>query len=181
MSEEMPRWPSSLPMPAKMTFGPRRVHLLPADFENHGAIADLLHDLYWFPDDLYYLFYSDVLKLTSKASAELKESGVVITETESYFYKHPKPGYERDFIQVLPSESYPEWRKEAAAGQMFWRASLSLEAAVRKEMDFDESAARTRDAIADSEDVVDFKPNFFGVGLNLNSLWRRVLAWFKSK
>ena len=113
MSEEVPRWPNSLPMPAKMTFGPRRVHLLPVDFENDEAIADLLHDLYWFPDDQYHLFYSETLKLTSKASAELEELGVVITEMESYFFKHPKPGYERDFIQVLPSEDYPEWKKRS--------------------------------------------------------------------
>ena len=59
------------------------------------------------------LFYSETLKLTSKASAELEELGVVITEMESYFFKHPKPGYERDFIQVLPSEDYPEWKKRS--------------------------------------------------------------------
>ena len=54
MSEQVPKWPDSLPLPAKVTFGPRRVHLLPADFESEGAISDILHDLYWFPDDHYY-------------------------------------------------------------------------------------------------------------------------------
>jgi hypothetical protein len=48
-------------------------------------------------------------------------------------------------------------------------------------MDLNESAARTRDAINDSEDVVDLKPNFFGIGVNLNSVWRRFMAWFKSR
>ena len=181
MSEEVPKWPDSLPLPAKVTFGPRRVHLLPADFESEGAISDILHDLYWFPDDHYYLFYSDTLKLTSEAATELEASGVVFTELESYFYKHPKPGYDRDFIQVLPNGDYPTWRIEAADGQMFWRASLALDSAMRREMDFNESAARTRDAITDSEDVVDLKPNFFGVGVNLNSVWRRFLIWFKSR
>ena len=52
---------------------------------------------------------------------------------------------------------------------------------VRREMDLNESAARTRDAINDSEDVVDLKPNFFGIGVNLNSVWRRFMAWFKSR
>ena len=58
MAEEVPRWPNSLPLPSKLTFGARRVHLLPTDFEMGGALDDLIHDLYWFPDDLYYLFYS---------------------------------------------------------------------------------------------------------------------------
>lgn len=181
MSEEVPRWPNSLPLPAKVTFGPRRVHLLPADFESKGAVSDILHDLYWFSDDQYYLFYSDTLKLTSEVAREFEASGVVFTEIESYFYTHPKPGYERDFIQVLPNGDYPAWRQEAASGQMFWRASLTLDSAMRREMDFNESAARTRDAITDSEDVVDLKPNFFGIGVNINSAWRRFLAWFKSR
>ena len=181
MSEEMPKWPDSLPLPDKVTFGPRRVHLLPTDFESEGAVPDILHDLYWFPDDHYYLFYSDALKLTTEATTEFEESGVVFTELESYFYKHPRPGHDRDFIQVLPNGDYPMWRKEAADGQMFWRASLALNSAMRRELDFNESAARTRDAIADSENVVDLKPNFFGVGVNINSAWRRFLAWFKSR
>lgn len=181
MSEQVPKWPDSLPLPAKVTFGPRRVHLLPADFESEGAISDILHDLYWFPDGHYYLFYSGTLKLTSEAATELEASGVVFTELESYFYKHPKPGYDRDFIQVLPNGDYPTWRKKAADGQIFWRALLALDSAMRREMDFNESAARTRDAITDSEDVVDLKPNFFGVGVNLNSVWRRFLTWFKSR
>jgi len=181
MSEKVPKWPDSLPLPAKVTFGPRRVHLLPADFESEGAISDILHDLYWFPDDHYYLFYSDTLKFTSETATELEASRVIFTELESYFYKHPKPGYDRDFIQVLPHGDYPTWRNEAAEGQMFWRASLALDSAMRREMDFNESAARTRDAITDSEDVVDLKPNFFGVGVNLNSVWRRFLSWFKSR
>ncbi|WP_062363249.1 hypothetical protein [Vreelandella aquamarina] len=181
MSEEVPRWPDSLPLPAKVTFGPRRVHLLPADFESEGAISDILHDLYWFRDDQYYLFYSDTLKLTSEVAREFEASGVVFTEIESYFYMHPKPGYERDFIQALPNGDYPAWRQEAANGEMFCRASLALDSAMRREMDFNESAARTRDAITDTEDVVDLKPNFFGIGLNLNSAWRRFLTWFKSR
>ena len=181
MSEKMPKWPDSLPFPAKVTFGPGRVHLLPADFDSEGAISNILHDLYWFPDNHYYLFYSDTLKLTSEAATELEASGIVFAEIESYFYKHPKPGYERDFIQVLPSGDYPAWRKEAAEGQMFWRASLALDSTTQREMDLNESAARTRDAITDSEDLVDLKPNFFGIGVNLNIALRRFLAWFKSK
>lgn len=179
MSDDVPKWPDSLPFPAKVTFEPRRVHLLPADFESDRAVTDLLHDLYWFPDDRYYLFYSDTMKLTTKVAEELKESGIVFSEIESYFYKHPKPAYERDFIQVLPNVDYPTWRKKSAKGEILWRALLSLDTTVRRELDFDESAARTRDAIANSEGVVDLKPNIYGVGLNLNSLWRKIKAWLK--
>lgn len=36
-------------------------------------------------------------------------------------------------------------------------------------------------AKAPSEDLIDLKPNFCGIGLNLNALWRRVRHWFGRK
>ena len=54
---------------------------------------------------------------------------------------------------------------------------MNLEPARRKQFDFDENARTTTELLADKEPVVEAKPNFFGVGLNLNSIWHRIKWW----
>jgi hypothetical protein len=57
MADQKPKWPESLPPPSEVTEGPRRVHLVPGDLVREGAIQTLVHDLYWFPKDEYFLFF----------------------------------------------------------------------------------------------------------------------------
>jgi hypothetical protein len=57
MTEERPKWPSSLPPPVEITEGPSRVDLTPADLSTAEDISGLVSDLYWHSDDHYYLFF----------------------------------------------------------------------------------------------------------------------------
>jgi len=174
MTDNIPKWPESLPPPFEVVEGPRQVYFCESDFDGDDGVRDLLHDLYWFPDDNYYLYFLHGEGLDKSLASRLEAQGIEMKKTELYFYRHPNPAYPNDFIRVLNHEDPPQWKADAAKGPMFGRVSMSLEPARRKQIDFQENARITRELIADSESVVEAKPNFFGMGLNLNSLWHKV-------
>jgi len=179
MADEIPKWPESLPLPFEMTRGPREHHLTAADFEGEKNIDDHIHDLYWFPDDLNFIYFRYGEGLGKAFISKIEKIGIEVKKTELYFYRHPNPTYQNDFIRVLPHEDVPNWQKEAAKGPMFGRVFIVLNPARRKQIDFQENARITSNIIADNESLIEAKPNFFGIGVNLNSLWRKALKWLR--
>ena len=183
MTDELPKWPDSLPPPIEFVEGPQRVFLSSEDLNGQRTLTDLVHDLYWFPDSEYFLYFEHGAGIGHELNARLEECGVEMRKTELYFYRHPRPAYTSDFIRVLPGATIPDWQRESAQGQMFGRVSLTLNSAARKQMDHAELARATSTAMADNESVIEAKPNFFGLGINLNSVWHRVkkrLGWSKN-
>jgi hypothetical protein len=179
MEDEIPKWPESLPPPFEMTRGPREHHLTAADLEGETNINDLIHDLYWFPDDLNFIYFRHGEGLGKAFISKIEKKGIEVKKTELYFYRHPKPAYQNDYIRILPHENVPNWQKEAANGPMFGRVLVTLKPARRKQIDFYESARITIKVIADNESLIEAKPNFFGLGVNLNSLLRKALKWLR--
>ena len=161
-----------------MIEGPRHSSLMPDDLSSVEGITNLVHDLYWYPDDLYLLFFFFGEGIAASLNETLKTHGVAMKKTELYFYRHPNSAYKNNFIRVLPHSEAPEWQKEAARGQMFGRISLSLEPWRRKQLDLEQTAHATTRAIADSEPIVEMKLNLWGVGINLQSLLHRVKRWW---
>ena len=45
----------------------------------------------------------------------------------------------------------------------------------------EEKAPAHKTKPANQADVIDFKPNFYGIGVNLNEAWRRFKGWFSRK
>lgn len=181
MAEKRPKWPESLPPPVEITEGPPRVNFAPNDLRSDDAIKDLVHDLYWFPDSEYFIYFLHGEGIGQELDARLEEWGIERRKTEMYFYKHPKPAYENDFVRALPVADAPPWVREAAEGPMYGRVQLSLSAAMRKQLDLSETSRATSVAIQESDPVIEAKPNFFGMGISLNSLWRRVKNWIQRK
>lgn len=179
MADKAPKWPESLPLPFEFVEGPRQNLFSATDLKSENRIRDLIHDLYWFPDDQYFLYFLQGEGVDNDLSFKLETMGVVMKKTELYFYRHPNAAYPNDFIRVLPNDDAPQWQAEAATGQMFGRVSLSLEPARRKQIDFQESAKVTSAVLRNSEPVVEAKPNFFGIGINLHSLWHKIEKLFR--
>ncbi|MDZ7660930.1 hypothetical protein [Thiohalophilus sp.] len=181
MVEERPKWPESLPPPIEISEGTRRVDLVPDQLGTDEALQDLVHDLYWFSDSEYFVYFVYGEGIGQNLHVRLNGWGIETKKTEMYFYKHPKPAYENDFVRAVPGENVPAWVKEAVNVKMYGRVKLELSVTMRKQLDLSETAWNTSAAISNSDPVIEAKPNFFGMGINLNSLWRKVKKWFQRK
>lgn len=178
MENERLKWPESLPPFVEVIKGAPRVNLTPYDLAAEEALQDLVHDLYWFPDREYFVYFLYGEGIGRKLDRRLQQRGVERKKVEMYFYKHQEPAYENHFVRALPGAEVPPSVKEATKTQMYGRVQLSLSVTMRKQLDLVETARATSTAISNAEPVVQAKPNFFGMGLNLNSLWRRLKNWW---
>lgn len=181
MTDKQPKWPDSLPHPVEINEGARRCNLMPDDLETAQAVRDLVHDLYWFPHDSYFLFFVYGTGIGVELNNALGTHGITMKKTELYFYRNPNPAYKNDFLRVLPHSDAPEWQKEAAKGQMFGRITLSLEPWRRKQLDFKHTAQVTTKAITDRESIIEMKPNIWGIGVNVPRLMYRVKGWWSRR
>jgi hypothetical protein len=164
-----------------MTEGPRRVYFSCADLQSEVAISNVVHDLYWFPDDERFLYFRYGVGIGVSLRTSLEEQGIEMKKTEMYFYRHPKPAYENDFVRVMRHADVPEWKLNAAKRAMHGRVSLTLAPWRRKEMGFAEAAHVNTQIVGDKERVFEAKPNFYGFSLNLHRLWRVVKRWYKRR
>jgi len=181
MTTELPKFPESLPPPVEMTEGPRRVFLTPEELPNTEKISELVHDLYWFSDDLYFLFYPHGKGIGLDLNKRMESNGVGMRKTELYFYRRLKPAYENDFIRVLPHSAEYDWQRETEKGQMFGRVTLSLEPWRRKQLDLEYAAHVTSGAIVNNEPVVEMKPNYCGMGINVRALLKKLKRWWRDR
>jgi diguanylate cyclase (GGDEF)-like protein len=149
MTEERPKWPSSLPPLVELTEGPSRVDLTLADLSTSEDVSGLVSDLYWHSDDQYYLFFKHENGIGAELAKELESQGLALRKTEFYFYRHPYPVSERDFIRVLPGELEFDWQRQAAAGEMFGRITVTLEPWRRKQLDGTTTASATQRTLED--------------------------------
>jgi hypothetical protein len=108
MAEERPKWPESLPPPVEFTEGAPRVDLAPHELGADDAIKDLVHDLYWFPDSEYFVYFLYGEGIGQELDVRLEAWGIERRKTEMYFYKHPKPAYKNDFVRALPGADAPQ-------------------------------------------------------------------------
>lgn len=178
MTTETPKFPDSLPPPTAVVEESRHAYFVPDDFNSAAAIADLVHDLYWFPDTDYCLFFVYGEGIGAGLEERLKAQGVATRKTEMYFYRHPNPAHENDFIRILPHSAEHEWVIKAAQGQMYGRVLLSLEPWRKKQLDLEHAGRAAARTIADAEPVIEMKPNFAGMGVNIHSALRRLKRWF---
>jgi diguanylate cyclase (GGDEF)-like protein len=146
MAEERPKWPESLPPPVEITES-RRVDLVSGDLSTAADISGLASDLYWHSDDEYYLFFKHGQGIDGELLKKLEAQGIALRKTELYFYRHPHPTSDKDFVRILPGETKFEWQRETASGEMFGRFALTLESWRRKQLDASATGAATRRVI----------------------------------
>ena len=151
--------------------------MVESDLDCDDEILDLVRFLFWHPDDRYYLFFPYSEGISDNLAASLGRFGVSLRMTEMYFFRHPAPAYENDFVRILPQDDIHDWQRLAAKCRMFGRITLTLECWKRKQIEFRELARITAAEIAENEDVLEAKPNLMGFGINLNSGWRKSKRW----
>ena len=173
MEKKLPEWPESLPPPTSITMGEKMHYMSPDEFKDSSEFTKLLHDMYWFPDDLYFVFTKEGEGLGSQFSKSIENTGIEIKKIENYFYPHPNPGYKNDYVHLPPGEMNFEWQREASKKQMYVRFNLKLATWKKKELDIAYAAEATTNALSKNEPIIEAKPGFAGFSINLVSVWKK--------
>ena len=135
MTEEIPKWPDELPAPIEFGKEQKLICLLPSELDTDEKIINFVQEIYWYPDELYYFFTEVDEGFGEFLSTRFEKFGLIYTKNERCFYKHPKPFYENDFTQILPSEDLYDWQRAAATGQEYRRWTIALAPWRIKELD----------------------------------------------
>jgi hypothetical protein len=56
MNPDIPKWPEGLPLPVSVERLGKLICLMPSDLQTEDKINDLVSDMFWYPDEFYYIF-----------------------------------------------------------------------------------------------------------------------------
>jgi len=175
--KQIPKWPDSLPPFTELTIlPPEHVfyrHQLIADSD----IRDLIHDLYYFPDDKYFLYYECESKNIPKGfdAKKLERCGLSLRKHESFFYRRP---YEDDrpdkysYIRLTAADIHYPWQQEIIDnGPMYGRVQIELFEWKKKEIEL----YRIKSLNSKKDGPLILQPNFMGLGIDL----KKIPSWLK--
>lgn len=173
----IPKWPDSLPPPSEAT-------LLPPEhvFYREGLVADqdiqnLIHDLFFFPEDKYFLYYEYGSEEIPDGfdTEKLERYGISLRKHENFFYRHPWDNEHPEkysYLRLTVSDIRFPWQQELVdKGPMYGRVQIELMEWRKKEIEL----ARIKALSDKSEDPLVLQPNFFGLGVDL----KKVPQWIK--
>lgn len=173
-----PKWPKSLPPFTEINAGDPEVVFIPEDLDHISSIRDLAHDLYWFDERKYLLYFEYEMGLSESLSKALSINGIEMTKRENFFYCNPKPAYKNDFVRILPHSAIPHFLEGVNEGVMFGRLHLSLTSDYRKQLDFRMAANETSKVLQAQESIVEFKPSVWGITINMKLIYCKIKNWF---
>ena len=174
---ERPKWPDTLPLPIAFEEVACGVQLAVEDFPNQLTVAELAHDIFWYGECNYFVFYAQDIGFPPLLNEEFERLGLEMKKVDLYFFKPQIPHSKNDFIQVLPHEATDEWRKNAATTRMYARADVTLTPSRRKEMEIAETAAATAKLLKKPEPLLQLKPGAYGISVDLKVIWR----WLRTR
>jgi len=179
--EKLAVWPESLPPFAEMTKLPPQHSLHHRDLINDTDIAALVHDLFFFPEDEFYLYYEYGAPRVHADydKGKLEAAGLRFAKNENYFYRRPLDKNRSDrfsYERYLPGDEKYEWQEEIIEkGPMYGRASIQLMEWKKKDIELE----RIRSTQQQDDDPLLLKPSIMGVGVDLKKLWKKTSHYFK--
>ncbi|MCI5146411.1 MAG: hypothetical protein D3923_13000 [Candidatus Electrothrix sp. AR3] len=116
--------------------------------------------------------YLETKNKTSKSHLEkLDGFGIICNSTEYYFYKHPKAPDR--FVKISNNNYEFDWQKEVVGTRpMFGRTILTLSERKKRELEVNEIIEASNE---NEKNPVELKPNFMGLGIDLNKAY----TWLK--
>ncbi len=133
-------WPASLPLPIEYGKARKLICLSPDMLPDTSSLEALVHDLFWFPDDYYYIFAEASTGIGAKLAKDLKEVGISVELTQRCFYPHPNPGFKNDFVHLTPDKVEYDWHREATQKTEHIRLTVALAPWKRKDLDLSYAA-----------------------------------------
>ncbi|MFH1931713.1 MAG: hypothetical protein ABIN18_09025 [Pseudomonadota bacterium] len=144
------------------------------DIQTEEALRELISLMFDHPERDFYFFAEKDSKLNTLLMKAKQDGVILISEVDLFYYRHPKN--KRGFVRIPRNGGEFEWQKELTKqGPMFQRAKLELTARMKRQL---EALHKIEvEKISDSFPI-ELKPNFFGIGLDLNKLVRFVRKIF---
>ncbi|MBT6690434.1 hypothetical protein HN903_02475 [archaeon] len=144
------------------------------DIQSEGALNELISLMFDHPERDFYVFTEKNSKPNSLLMKANKDGSILINEVELFYYRHPRDKH--SFIRIPRGGGEFEWEKELTKqGPMFQRTKLKLTARMKRQLE-----ALNKIALEKRSDSfpIELKPNLFGLGLDLNKLFRFVRQFF---
>ena len=181
MNSNTPKWPEGLPPPVSVETLGRLISLTPSDLKTEEKINDLVHNLYWYPDEFYYIFTKVNEGFGEFLSSRFKKSGMLSKINERCFYVHSFSDMRNDFIHLPPDTVEYDWHREAILGQEFSRFTIKLAPWKIKELDMVYTAEATAKAMDEATPIIEAKPGLFGFNVNLIAILNKIKHWHSRK
>ena len=175
--KQIPKWHDSLPPFTEWTMLPPEHVLYRSQLISEGDINDLIHDLYYFPEDKYFLYYEYKSKdIPEGFDAEKLESyGLSLGKHENFFYRRPYGDDQPDkysYVRLTIVDIKYPWQQEIVdKGPMFGRVQIELLEWKKKDIEL----YRIKSLNSKKDDPLVLQPNFMGLGVDL----KKIPAWLK--
>lgn len=179
--KDLPSWPTNLPPPIEYGKIRKLICFSPNQLQKPEDLQDLVHDLYWFPEDLYYIFGEVGKGIGPELFKQVDHFGISIELTQRCFYPHPNPGFENDFVHLTPDKIEYDWHREAAKKQEYIRYTIALMPWKRKELDFSYAAEANAKIQEEREPIMEAKPGIAGFSINLLAIFERIKRWWNDR
>lgn len=176
-NKEIPKWPDSLPPPAEMTMLPPEHGIYRESLIKDEDIYNLIHDLFYFPEDKYFLYYEYASSEIPEGfdTKKLEQLGLVLRKHENYFYRRPFGDKDPDrysYIRLTVADIKYPWHQELIdSGPMYGRVQIELMEWAKKDIELQ----RIKSLDSKDEDPLVLQPNFMGVGVDL----KKIPSWLK--
>ncbi|GEM_PF-2613065 len=149
------------------------------EFETDVKVNDLMWLMFECPEREFYLFREQSEQLPIKL-IKLRDSNLLLmNEVECFYYRHPKPYHNKDFVRVAPHNIEFDWEREVVQkGPEFRRIKLRLTEKAKRDLEISYRSYKEKQAI---ENPLELKPNFCGIGVDLIKTWGHINKWWKKR
>lgn len=182
-NNQVPSWPKELPPPVSVTMLPKELPIYREELINDKDINELIHDLFYFPEEKYFLYFKyeeDVIP-DGFDFEKLQDLGLFFEKYENFYYRrpfHPSTPEKYTYIQIISGDAKTPWQVELVENTpMYSRVQIELMEWLKKDIEM----ARIKAAADKKQNAIILQPNFYGIGLDINSIISSVRRFFKKE
>lgn len=151
----------------------RRWELENQDITDQQELDKLLQIMFSCPEDKFFLYVPKDDSICPTLRNAMDSNLIIGSVWKRNFYPHPESL--RDYVHILPNNAQWDWEQELLnAAKEHLRFELTLSEAAKRKMQIDQHISVQQAAEANP---IELKPNFMGIGIDLNKGW----SWIRKK
>lgn len=143
------------------------------DIIDEQELDRLLNVMFASPEDHFYLYVPENESICPMLRKAMDSNLIIGNTWKRNFYPHPSS--RRDYVHILPGNVQWDWEQELLdSSQEHLRFELHLSEAAKRSMQINQHIIAQQEADANP---IELKPNFMGLGIDLNKAW----PWVRKK